>query len=205
MKKLTTYQLFALATIGAVGIGDLIGLQVSGVTITPKQVSAYTMVSQNHNFMTSYTLTSVTKNENCHQFTISRTGFDFLSTKHCSQPISDSKLIKQDRPYNTATNLDLEFPKPSIGPASLKVIINYSTINIPILITKVDGCIAEYDVVDDTLDVRQGDSGAPLVDSKDNVIAVNFAIDKLESTPVENNPNLQKSKKGYALYKKCSK
>jgi hypothetical protein len=187
-----------------IGIG---AITICSNSVQATQGQSLSQTTSNNKSLTQLSqdnrITSITKNEHCHQFTTRSSGTEFLSTKHCNQSIEDANLIKKDRPFNVVTQQEVEFTKPNIGPASLKVIIDYSPVNVPITISKVDGCVVEYEINDENQDVRQGDSGAPLVNSNDEVIAVHFALDKQYSKPVENNPAIQKSKKGYALYKKC--
>jgi hypothetical protein len=204
MKKVIQSVFLNKTSLLVIGIG---AITISSNSVLATQGQSLSQSTDNNKSPTQLSrdnrITSITKNEHCHQFTTRSSGSEFLSTKHCNQPIEDDNLIKKDRPFNITSQQEVEFSKPNLGEASLKVIINYSPVNIPINITKVDGCVVEYDINGENQDVRQGDSGAPLVNSNDEVIAVHFALDKQYSKPVENNPTIQKSKKGYALYKKC--
>ncbi len=206
MKKVRSVLIFnaSLLALGFVSIIPTTKVQGSYSSASTINSAIAQPVLFSSNRINEYKLTSLTKDDNCHQFTISKYGYDFISTKHCSVSSTQQDLVSLDRPYIESKKQELEFPKPQLGRATINIIVDYKEVSVPIEITEVDSCIAKYNVVDPAKDVRQGDSGAPVTDEAGSVIAINFAIDKNHSTTVANEPSIKKSSQGYAIYRKCN-
>ncbi|MGL4759670.1 MAG: hypothetical protein ACRCXZ_10145 [Patescibacteria group bacterium] len=149
----------------------------------------------------SATLSSLTKDNNCHQFSIIEAGEAMITSAHCFD-IGLTDIRTKEVPVNILTGKEFQLPKPKKGKAFLKVIANNQIHDIPVEVDYVDACSIHYRVSNQDSDIRLGDSGAPIVNESGQVIAINYGLDPNAIIQKENQ-SVPMSKQAYATYKKC--
>lgn len=206
MKKVDLNVVFH-STLIAICFGSLGMLKNYNISFSDIKLStvteeiAFSVSDSKSNKLSGNQVTSITKNANCHQFTIERLGSEFITSTHCLRKVENIDLKNSEYPTLLKSQDSIEFDVPTVSTGLLKVIDNNKIINIPILISDINSCSFHYSIKDKNDDVRQGDSGTVITDLDGNAIGVNYGLDAL--TLLSDKNNLKRSKKGYASFKKC--
>jgi hypothetical protein len=160
--------------------------------------------------LTDYKLETLSTQNGCYSFKMSKFAENAISARHCVVPVEHKavSLINYESPVLTSGEF-VTLPNPVKGFASLTVIKDEKIKTIPINIISVNQCVARYSVTSPKDYVQQGYSGAP-VEQFGVVVGVQIAISKnhliLES-PKKDSSTLQspaKSTEGYISYQYCN-